>query len=181
MPVGFKNATDGNVVVSVDAIRAARIGHHFLSVTKQGLSAIVETTGNTSCHVILRGGIQGPNYDAESIKYAVTLLQKADLKTSVMIDCSHGNSQKNHLNQLKVVQDIAAQLKNKIPDSTAMNINGVMIESHLVGGRQNLTDNLKELVYGQSITDACISWEDTVLLLDILREAVQIRRKNRKN
>ena len=178
VPVGFKNATDGNVVVSVDAIRAARIGHHFLSVTKQGLSAIVETSGNASCHVILRGGISGPNYDAESIRMAAKLLEKAELNTSLMIDCSHGNSQKNHLNQLKVAADIATQLKNNGSDSTAKNINGVMIESNLVGGRQNLTDDPTALVYGQSITDSCLSWDDTISLLDTLRGAIQERRKS---
>lgn len=180
VPVGFKNATDGNVLVSVDAIRAAKIGHHFLSVTKQGLSAIVETSGNSSCHVILRGGSSGPNYDAESIRSAVVLLKKAELNTSLMIDCSHGNSQKNHLNQLKVASNIALQLKNCEFNSTAKNINGVMVESHLVGGRQNLTEDPHELIYGQSITDSCLSWDDTVTLLNTLREAVQIRRQHSK-
>lgn len=180
VPVGFKNATDGNIMVSVDAIRAARIGHHFLSVTKQGLSAIVETAGNSSCHIILRGGMSGPNYDAESIASAAGLLRKAELTQSLMVDCSHGNSQKNHLNQIKVANDLAAQLKNSSSDSTANYINGVMIESNLVAGRQNLTDNPQDLVYGQSITDSCLSWDDTASLLNTLREAVQARRKHSK-
>lgn len=179
VPVGFKNATDGNVIVAVDAIRAAMIGHHFLSVTKQGLSAIVETTGNSSCHVILRGGINGPNYDAESIGSAVELLRKVDLNQSLMVDCSHGNSQKNHLNQLKVANDLATQLKNTASNSTANHIIGVMIESNLVAGRQNL-NNPQDLAYGQSITDSCLSWDDTVSILNTLRDAVQVRRKNSK-
>jgi 3-deoxy-7-phosphoheptulonate synthase len=162
------------VSTAIDAIRAASAGHCFLSVTKQGLSAIVETSGNDSCHVILRGGASGPNYAAEHVDACITSMDAARVMPSVMIDCSHGNSQKRHERQIIVVQDICEQLR-----AGQRVIVGVMIESHLVAGRQNLLPDQspETLTYGQSITDACISWEDTVLVLDQLAEAVRARRK----
>ena len=181
VPVGFKNGTDGNVGVAVDAIRAASIGHHFLSVTKQGLSAIVATTGNDSCHVILRGGHAGPNYAAKHVREAAAQIKKAGLGPRLMIDCSHGNSSKNHRNQPLVAKDVADQLASAGPDSTADNVVGVMIESHLKEGNQKLDESKgpEGLEYGVSITDACIAWEDTVKVLDGLREGVRARRRNK--
>lgn len=180
VPVGFKNGTDGNINVAIDALRAASAAHNFLSVTKQGLSAIVETTGNDSCHVILRGGNAGPNFDSTHVRQCGEALLKAGLKPSIMIDCSHGNSSKQHKRQIVVAQDIVNQLS--IPSSAALVssgefVSGVMIESHLVEGRQNLTaEGPSKLVYGQSITDACISWDDTVEVLNNLAAGVRARR-----
>jgi 3-deoxy-7-phosphoheptulonate synthase len=174
MPVGFKNGTDGSVQIAVDAISAARHPHHFLSVTKQGISAIVTTRGNENCHVILRGSNVGPNYDAAAIAACVTTLEKASLNTRIMIDCSHGNSRKDHAQQPAVAADIAAQVAG---GSTA--IGGLMIESHLKEGKQNHTGNTP-LVYGQSITDACLSWDSTAPVLDALAKAVQARRSTRR-
>ncbi|MDP6449592.1 MAG: 3-deoxy-7-phosphoheptulonate synthase, partial [Lentisphaeria bacterium] len=169
MPVGFKNATNGNVQVVADAIDAAKHRHHFLSVTKQGISAIVATSGNDSCHAILRGSTQGPNYDAESVRQTTALLTQAGVNPRVMIDCSHGNSAKDPERQPAIAQDIAAQVAGGSRD-----IIGVMLESNLLGGSQPLNDPSK-LVYGQSITDACISWEQTVPILDELAQAVRQR------
>lgn len=169
-PVGFKNGTDGNIKIAVDAIKAARHPHHFLSVTKGGHSAIVSTAGNEDCHVILRGGKQ-PNYDAASVDAACQELAKAGLDPVLMIDFSHANSSKKHENQLVVAQDVAHQLARG-----EARIFGVMVESHLVAGRQDLTPG-QPLVYGQSVTDACLGWEDSVKLLDILAEGVEQRRK----
>ncbi|KAH6566887.1 hypothetical protein BASA50_002595 [Batrachochytrium salamandrivorans] len=172
VPVGFKNGTDGNVRIAIDAIRAASVGHRFLSVTKQGLSAIVETAGNTACHVILRGSSStGPNYHESDILACGKALQAASLHPAIMVDCSHGNSEKNHKKQSSVADEVARQLTLS---STAPWICGVMIESHLKEGKQNLP-----VEYGMSITDACISWEDTVVVLDTLRKGVQARRLNR--
>ncbi|MFQ5478999.1 MAG: 3-deoxy-7-phosphoheptulonate synthase [Candidatus Binatia bacterium] len=168
VPVGFKNGTDGNIQIAVDAIGAARVRHHFLSVTKQGLSAIVTTKGNDCCHLILRGSHSGPNYDADSIADAVRILGKAGHGAVVMVDCSHGNSRKNFRKQPTVVADIAEQIAGG-----SRSIGGVMLESSLVEGRQDLGG---ELVRGQSITDACLSWEDTVPLLEQLAAAVSVRR-----
>jgi 3-deoxy-7-phosphoheptulonate synthase len=168
-PVGFKNGTDGNLKIAVDAIRTSRHPHHFLSVTKAGDSAIVSTLGNEDCHVILRGGKQ-PNYDAASVDAACRELGAAGLAQRVMIDMSHSNSQKNYMRQIDVAHDVAAQLAGG--DDRIM---GIMIESNLVGGRQDLLPG-KELVYGQSITDACIGWEDSVPLLEMLAQAVEKRR-----
>jgi 3-deoxy-7-phosphoheptulonate synthase len=159
-PVGFKNSTDGRVGVAIDAIRAAAIGHHFLSVTKQGLVAIVETTGNADCHLILRGSDRGRNDDPESVAEAVAALRAAGVCDRVMIDCSHGNSGKDHRRQREVVASVAAQ---RAAGSAIM---GVMIESHLVAGRQDCGDPA-DLAYGQSITDACVGWEETI---DLLRQ-----------
>lgn len=177
VPVGFKNGTDGNVSVAIDAIKASSIGHHFLSVTKQGLSAIVHTEGNKSCHVILRGGATGPNYKEAEIAKVVDKLQSAKLPPKIMIDCSHGNSSKVYSNQALVAEDIAQQMASA---ATGDNIVGVMIESHLKEGRQDLPDSGPQgLVYGQSITDACISWETTVNVLEKLREGVRQRRQKK--
>jgi 3-deoxy-7-phosphoheptulonate synthase len=157
--VGFKNSTDGRVGVAIDAIRAAAIGHHFLSVTKQGLVAIVETAGNADCHLILRGSDRGRNDDPASVAEAAAALKAAGLGERLMIDCSHGNSGKDHRRQREVVASVAAQ--RAAAGSAVM---GVMIESHLVAGRQDCGDPA-DLAYGQSITDACVGWEETVELL----------------
>ena len=171
MPVGFKNGTDGNVQIALDAIGAACYPHHFLSVTKQGISAIVETAGNVHCHLILRGGSRGPNYDAASVGAAADKLRAAKLPHRIMVDCSHGNSDKDHKRQPTVARDVAQQVA-----AGARDIFGVMLESHLVEGNQKQQAG-SELVYGQSITDACIGWEDTVAVLEELAVAVATRRK----
>jgi 3-deoxy-7-phosphoheptulonate synthase len=168
-PVGFKNGTDGNVRIALDAIRAAHAPHHFLSVTKAGHSAIVSTMGNEDCHIILRGGKQ-PNYDHANVDAAAKNLAEAAIPARIMIDCSHGNSGKDAANQIKVGHDVAAQIA--LGDSR---IFGIMVESHLKAGRQDLVPG-KQLVYGQSITDACIGWEETRSLIDILATAVRQRR-----
>ncbi len=170
MPVGFKNGTDGDVQIAVDAVRAASHPHQFLSVTKQGLAAIVVTKGNDACHVILRGGHRRPNYHAEDVEAAARALQRAGLPPRLMIDCSHGNSGKDHQRQPAVARDIAAQIADGSP-----HVFGVMLESHLVGGRQDPRPG-QPLVYGQSITDACLAWEDTVPVLEELAKAVRARR-----
>lgn len=164
-PVGFKNGTDGNIQIAVDAIKSAKESHHFLSVTKQGTTAIVKTSGNDSCHIILRGSSKGTNYDKENVSKAY---DKNNNK--IMIDCSHGNSNKDFKNQKKVVISISEQLKQ---NSTS--ICGVMIESNIKEGRQDIKDG-ENLVYGQSVTDSCIGWEETLELLDMLCEAVKSRR-----
>ena len=163
--VGFKNGTDGRVGIAIDAIRAASKSHHFLSVTKQGMVAIVETTGNPDCHLILRGSDHGRNDDPESVAKAVAALHKAGVNERLMIDCSHGNSSKDHRRQREVVQSI---LQQRAGESSP--IVGAMIESHLIEGRQDCRDP-KALVYGQSITDACIGWEETDELLRKLAAA----------
>jgi 3-deoxy-7-phosphoheptulonate synthase len=168
-PVGFKNGTDGNVRIAMDAIRAAQAPHHFLSVTKAGHSAIVSTAGNEDCHVILRGGKQ-PNYDAANVDAAARNLAEAGIPAHVMIDCSHGNSGKDPMNQVSVGRDVAAQVA--AGDSR---IFGIMVESHLKAGRQDLIPG-KDLVYGQSITDGCLGWEDTHALIDTLASAARERR-----
>jgi 3-deoxy-7-phosphoheptulonate synthase len=170
VPVGFKNGTDGNIQICIDAIRAAAGSHHFLSVTKQGLSAIVETRGNDACHVILRGSSAGPNHDAPSVDALVEKLRASGLPERVMVDCSHGNSRKDYKRQLEVAAEVADHVSS---GSTA--VCGVMLESHLVEGRQDLVPG-KPLTYGQSITDACISWEATVPVLEQLATAVRQRR-----
>lgn len=162
-PVGFKNGTNGNLDIAVEAVLAARHPHHFLSVTKGGHSAIVETRGNEDCHIILRGGKQ-PNYDAESVGKACDKLTKAGLKSKVMVDLSHANSGKIAERQIEVAQDIVSQLK---AGNTC--IFGVMAESHLLGGRQDLGG---DLAYGQSVTDSCLGWSDTEQLLESLASAI---------
>jgi len=168
-PVGFKNGTDGNVKIAVDAVQAASQPHHFLAVTKQGRSAIATTAGNSDCHVILRGG-KVPNYDAASIDAAWQAFAAAGLTTRIMIDASHGNSNKRPENQPAVIESIAQQI-----EAGDRRIGGVMIESHLVGGRQDLIPG-KPLVYGQSITDGCVDWATSVRLLQRLSAAVERRR-----
>ena len=168
-PVGFKNGTDGNVKIAVDAIKAASQPHHFLSVTKGGHSAIVSTAGNEDCHVILRGG-KAPNYDAESVNAACADIGKAGLAARLMIDASHANSQKKHENQIPVCADIGRQLA-----AGDERIIGVMVESHLVAGRQDLKEGCA-LTYGQSITDGCIGWDESVGVLEGLAESVKQRR-----
>ena len=168
-PVGFKNGTDGNVRIAVDAIRSASAPHHFLSVTKGGHSAIVSTAGNEDCHVILRGG-KGPNYDAASVDAACKDIAAAGLAARLMVDFSHANSSKKFERQVDVAKDVATQLA-----AGDERIIGVMVESHLVEGRQDITPD-KPLEYGKSVTDACIGWEDSVRVLDILARAVRERR-----
>ncbi|KAL5501693.1 hypothetical protein ACEPAH_8953 [Sanghuangporus vaninii] len=176
MPTGFKNSTDGSVGIAVDACRAAREGHVFLSVGKEGLSSIVETEGNSDVHIILRGGSKGPNYGAEYVRDCAEKLKKAGLPQKIMIDCSHGNSQKQHQRQTIVADDIAKQLSY---GDTSDKIMGVMIESNLLEGRQDIPPaGPSGLKYGQSVTDACISWEQTLGVLDRLREGVRGRREN---
>jgi 3-deoxy-7-phosphoheptulonate synthase len=170
MPVGFKNGTDGTVQISIDAIRSSAHPHHFLSVTKQSVAAIVATLGNPDCHVILRGGTSGPNYRAEHVARVVEALQSAGLPGRVMVDCSHDNSGKDHERQADVVRDLAEQIAG---GSSA--IFGLMMESFLVDGRQDHREG-KALVHGQSITDACMSWERTAPLLEELAAAVRDRR-----
>lgn len=169
-PVGFKNATDGTIAIANDAINAAMRPHHFLSVTSAGHSAIFSTTGNEDAHIILRGGSDGPNYDAVSVDQVAQSMQKADLKANIMIDLSHANSLKQCQRQLLVAEDVAEQVAGG--DQRIM---GVMIESHLKSGRQDIVPG-QPLVYGQSITDGCIDWVDTEILLKDLALAVQKRR-----
>ncbi len=174
MPIGFKNGTTGDVQIAIDAIRAAKHSHHFLGVTKQGLAAIVGTSGNDACHVILRGSNQGSNYDAESIKQVANMLHDVELPQRIMIDCSHGNSNKDYTRQPIVAADVAEQIANR-----AKEICGVMLESNLVAGKQALHHG-KDLVYGQSVTDACISFEETKPVLKQLTDAVKQRRQRHK-
>jgi len=171
-PVGFKNGTDGNVRIAVDALLAARQKHHFLSVHKSGQVAIVETRGNDDCHIILRGG-KAPNYDAANVQAACVELERAKLPERVMIDCSHANASKQYQRQIEVARDIAAQL-----GAGERRIVGVMVESHLVAGRQELEPG-KALTFGQSITDGCIGWDDSVSVLETLAGAVAKRRQHR--
>ena len=168
-PVGFKNGTDGNIRIALDAIRAAQAPHHFLSVTKGGHSAIVSTTGNEDCHIILRGGKQ-PNYDAASVEAAVRGLAEAGIPGRIMVDFSHGNSSKKPEKQADVGREVARQIA-----AGQDGIFGVMAESHLKAGRQDLIPG-KELVYGMSITDGCLGWEESRELLDVLAAAVTKRR-----
>jgi len=169
-PIGFKNSTDGTIKIAIDAIGAAMSPHHFLSLTKAGHSAIFSTTGNEDVHIILRGGNDRPNYDAVSVEQVALGLEKAGLRPNIMIDFSHANSLKQCHRQLIVSEDVAGQISNG--DHRIM---GVMVESHLKAGSQKVLDG-QELVYGQSITDACLSWEDTLPMLRHLAEAVQKRR-----
>jgi 3-deoxy-7-phosphoheptulonate synthase len=170
-PVGFKNGTDGSVKIAVDACLSARHSHRFLSLTQTGQVAIFETRGNPDCHLILRGGSKGTNYDAASVDAACAELAKAKLREQVMIDFSHANSQKQHRKQLEVGADIAARIA-----AGERRITGVMIESHLVEGRQDIKPDTP-LTYGQSITDACIDWTSTEALLLQLADAVAARRR----
>jgi len=172
-PIGFKNGTNGNIRIAIDAIQAASRPHHFLGVHKNGQVATVHTKGNPDCHVILRGG-KTPNYDAESVAAACRELEAARLGSSLMVDCSHANSNKEHQRQIDVARDVAQQVS-----SGSEAIFGVMVESHLLPGAQKFTPgvhSLPALTYGQSITDACIGWDDSLAVLDMLGEAVNVRR-----
>ena len=173
MPIGFKNGTGGSIQIAVDGIRAASNPHHFLSVTKQGLSAIVSTVGNQNCHIILRGASTGPNFDAESVSATADLLESSGLSRPLMVDCSHGNSRKDHRNQSTVAAELGRQISAGSNDVAA-----VMIESNLVEGNQKLSRGAEGLTYGQSVTDACIGWDDTKELLESLAKSVQARRKH---
>ncbi len=173
-PIGFKNGTDGNIRIATDAIQAAARPHHFLSVHKNGQVAIVETTGNPDCHLILRGG-KAPNYDAPHVEAACKDLEAAKLPGTLMVDCSHANSSKQHDKQIDVARDIAGQLAGG-----SRRIFGVMVESHLNPGAQKFSpgkDDPSKLAYGQSITDACIGWDDTLKVLDTLGSAIKARRR----
>ncbi|TAG34680.1 MAG: 3-deoxy-7-phosphoheptulonate synthase [Polaromonas sp.] len=175
-PIGFKNGTDGNIRIATDAIQAAARGHHFLSVHKNGQVAIVQTNGNPDCHVILRGG-KAPNYDASSVTAACQELLAAKLPATLMVDCSHANSAKQHEKQLDVARDIAGQVS-----SGSHQVFGLMVESHLNPGAQKFTpgkDDASALAYGKSITDACLSWEHSLELLETLSAAVLTRRANK--
>src|SRR4051794_11950929 len=172
-PIGFKNGTDGNIKIATDAIQAAARGHHFLSVHKNGQVAIVQTNGNRDCHVILRGG-KAPNYDAASVAAACAELEAAKLPPTLMVDCSHANSSKQHERQLEVARDVAAQVAGG-----SRSVFGVMIESQLHAGAQKFTpgkDDAAALEYGKSITDACLGWPDSMEALDVLSRAVHKRR-----
>ncbi|MFC6283290.1 MULTISPECIES: 3-deoxy-7-phosphoheptulonate synthase [Polaromonas] len=172
-PIGFKNGTDGNIRIATDAIQAAARGHHFLSVHKNGQVAVVQTNGNPDCHVILRGG-KTPNYDAASVTAACKELEASKLPATLMVDCSHANSSKQHEKQVDVARDIAGQVSGG-----SHQVFGLMIESHLVPGAQKFTpgkDDASKLEYGKSITDACLSWDDSLKVLDTLSAAVLARR-----
>ena len=173
-PIGFKNGTDGNIKIATDAIQAASRGHHFLSIHKNGSVSVVQTKGNPDCHVILRGG-KAPNYDAASVAAACKDLAAAKLPASLMVDCSHANSSKQHEKQLEVARDIAGQMSGG-----SKQIFGVMVESHLHGGAQKFTpgkDDPAKLEFGKSITDACLHWEDSLQVVQVLADAVKARRK----
>jgi 3-deoxy-7-phosphoheptulonate synthase len=172
-PIGFKNGTDGNIKIATDAIQAAARGHHFLSVHKNGQVAIVQTNGNKDCHVILRGG-KAPNYDAASVAAACKDLEAAGLPPTLMVDCSHANSSKQHERQSEVARDIAAQVAGG-----SRHVFGVMVESHLQDGAQKFSpgkDNPQALRYGQSITDACLGWDASLDVLQTLSQGVHKRR-----
>ena len=172
-PIGFKNGTDGNIKIATDAIQAAAGGHHFLSVHKNGQVAIVQTKGNKDCHVILRGG-KAPNYDADSVAAACKELEGAKLPATLMVDFSHANSSKQHKRQVDVAKDIAGQIAGG-----SRQVFGVMVESHIHEGAQKFTpgkDDVGALEFGKSITDACIGWDDSELVLQTLSDAVKARR-----
>ena len=172
-PIGFKNGTDGNIRIATDAIQAAARGHHFLSVHKNGQVAIVQTQGNKDCHVILRGG-KAPNFDADSVAAACKDLEAAGLPPKLMVDCSHANSNKQYEKQMDVARDIAGQIAGG-----SRSVFGVMIESHLEAGAQKFTpgkDDVNQLAYGKSITDACLGWDRSVEALQLLSDAVKARR-----
>ena len=172
MPIGFKNGTGGSIKIAVDGIKAASQPHHFLSVTKQGVSGIVKTRGNKSCHIILRGSSNGPNCDSDSINETSRLLKDNDLPGQLMVDCSHGNSLKDYKRQVSVAENLSEQISNGSTD-----IASVMIESNLVEGNQKISSNLSDLVYGQSVTDSCVGLEDTEKILSMFADAVQKRRQ----
>ncbi len=167
MPVGYKNGTDGSLKAAVNAMLTAKISHHFLGINQDGLASIVTTTGNPDGHLVLRGGANQPNYDAEDVEAAANTLKQKALNPRVMVDCSHGNSKKDYTRQSVVLNSVAAQI-----ETGNSQIMGVMLESHLVAGNQSITKGHQSLVYGQSITDACINWENTLQLLTSLATSV---------
>jgi 3-deoxy-7-phosphoheptulonate synthase len=167
MPVGYKNGTDGSFKAAINAMLAARISHHFLGINQDGLASIVTTTGNPDGHLVLRGGANKPNYEAADVNSAATALKEKALNHRLMIDCSHGNSKKDYTKQVSVLEDIAQQVA-----TGGTSIMGVMIESHLVAGNQSISNNGQPLVYGQSITDACIDWSTTEQVLRHLAHSV---------
>ena len=171
MPIGFKNGTGGSIKIAVDGIKAASQPHHFLSVTKQGVSGIVKTRGNKSCHIILRGSSNGPNCDSDSVNETSKLLKDNDLPGQLMVDCSHGNSLKDYKKQVLVAEDLSKQISGGSKD-----VASVMIESNLVEGNQKISANLSDLVYGQSVTDSCVGLDDTEKILSMFADAVQKRR-----
>ena len=168
MPIGFKNNTDGSLQAATNAMLAASRAHHFLGINHSGLASIVATTGNPDGHLVLRGGKNGPNYDLQSVEQAVEQLAKAGLNPRLMVDCSHANANKQHQQQTVVLANVAEQLK-----TGSRHILGVMIESHIKAGRQPIPDNLDNLVYGQSITDACVDFETTQIMLEQLAAAME--------
>ena len=167
MPIGFKNNTDGSLLAAMNAMVAASRPHHFLGINHHGLASIVATTGNPDGHLVLRGGKHGPNFDGGNVRQAAKELADLGLNPRLMVDCSHANSQKDHNQQVVVLDNIAEQVSNG-----SQNISGVMIESHLVEGKQSIQSDLKKLVYGQSITDACVSFDKTAAMLRKLARAV---------
>ncbi len=167
MPIGFKNNTDGSLQAATNAMVAASQPHHFLGINHQGLASIVTTTGNPDGHLVLRGGKNGPNYDRDHVAQATAELQKAGLNPRMMVDCSHANAHKDHNRQVDVLESVAAQVR-----SGSRHILGVMIESHLVAGKQSIPADLGQLTYGQSITDACVNFDTTATLLHTLADAV---------
>ena len=167
MPVGYKNGTDGSFKAAINAMLTAKISHHFLGINQDGLASIVKTTGNPDSHLVLRGGAAKPNYEKSDIKAAVDALKKKAMNFRLMIDCSHGNSSKDYNKQSVVLNNIAEQV-----ETGGVNIMGVMIESHLIEGNQAISRNKKELVYGKSVTDACVNLETTEMMLQSLSDAV---------
>ncbi len=167
MPIGFKNSTDGTLQAATNAMLAASQPHHFLGVNHHGLGSIVATTGNPDCHLVLRGGKNGANYDTTHVAQAAAALSKQQLNPRLMVDCSHANANKDHTRQVSVLQDLASQIT-----TGSRHLMGVMIESHLVAGNQPISSDRSQLVYGQSITDACINFDTTADLLHTLAEAV---------
>ncbi len=174
MPVGFKNGTDGGVQIAIDAVRAAAHPHKFIGVTEQGLAGIVSTSGNVDCHVILRGGATGPNYDRTSVGKTLAAIRDAGLPPRLMIDASHGNSDKDYRKQPRVAQEVGAQIAEG-----ERGVVGMMFESFLVDGRQDLDGERAKLTYGQSVTDACMGWDMTLPVLEGLAAAVRKRRARR--
>ncbi|MFZ4639096.1 MAG: 3-deoxy-7-phosphoheptulonate synthase [Nodosilinea sp.] len=168
MPIGFKNSTDGSLQAAINAMVAASQPHHFLGINHHGLASIVTTTGNPDCHLVLRGGKDGPNFSADHVTKAAEEMAKLNLNPRLMIDCSHANANKDHTRQINVLQDVATQVQQG-----SRHILGLMIESHLKAGNQSIPKNLRELTYGQSITDACVDFETTATMLRQLASAVE--------
>lgn len=175
MPIGYKNGTDGSMSAAINAMLAARISHHFLGINNDGLASIIRTTGNPDGHLVLRGGADGPNYEIEKVNEAANALKNKALNHRLIIDCSHGNSDKDYSRQPVVLENIAQQIIQGAPS-----LAGVMIESHLVGGSQKIKSDRSSLVYGQSITDACVDWQTTTTMLRSLAKAVAKGRPNIK-